>query len=72
MWDIICQQDKFRLTHKTVCWPPVWDGILGLRDGCGASKWLRYCNTVKFILSGETKQTKEGFMWIYVGYYMST
>ena len=49
-----------------------WDGIVVLHDGNDGSKWLRYCNTVKFIWSGEIKQMKEGLKWIYVGIYMST
>ena len=31
-----------------------------------------YSNTVKLIWSGEKLQMKEGFMWIYVGYCVST
>ena len=72
MWDVICQQDKYRLTYKTVSSPTGWFGSVGLLDGYDASKCLGYCNTVKFIWIGDMKQMKEGFMWIYVWYYMST
>ena len=81
MWHIICQQNVLRLTseavtilydYKTVTWPTGWDGSVGLLDGYNASKWLRCSNMVKFIWSGDIKQTKGGSIRIYVGYYMST
>ena len=37
MWDIICQQNIYRLTYKTVSRPTGWDGSLGHRDGYYAS-----------------------------------
>ena len=56
MWEIICQQDIYILTYKTVIWPTGRDSSVGLRDGYDASKWLTHCNTVKFVWSGEIKQ----------------
>ena len=70
MWDIICEQGKYRLKYKTVSWPTAWDGSVGLLDGYDATKSLGYWNTVKFIRSGEIKQTKEWFLWTYVEYYI--
>ena len=72
MCDIICQQDKFRLTHKTIYEPTGWEGSVGLPDGCDPSKWLKYCYKFKFIWSAEIKKTKDVFMWIYVGHFMFT
>ena len=72
MWDIICQQNIYRQTYKTVSWPTIWNRSVGILDGYGASKCLWYCNTVQFVWSGEIKQMNEGFMWIYVWYYKST
>ena len=72
MWDAICQQDIYRLMFKTASWPTSWFGSVGLLDGYDDSKCLGYCNTVKLIWSGDMNQIKEGFMWIYVWYYMST
>ena len=71
MWDTFCPHVEYRLRYKTVSWPTGVDGSVILLDGYDASKWLRYCYTVKFIWSGEIKQMNEAFMWIYVSNYMS-
>ena len=72
MWDIICLQNIYRQTYKTASGQSGWDGSVGHLDGDDASQCLRYSNKIKLIWSGEIKQMKEGHMWIYVGYYMST
>ena len=72
MWDIIRQQHTFRPTIKTAFRPSDWHESVGQLDGYDASLRIRYSNTVKFIWSGEIKQLKQAFMWIYVGYYMLT
>ena len=72
MWDIICQPDVYRLTYKTVSWPTGWNGNVALLDRYDGTKWSIYCNTSKFIWSGEIKQVKARFIWNNVGFYMST
>ena len=72
MWEIKCQQNKYGLTYKTAFRPTGWDGSVGHFDGYDTSFWLRYFNMAKFVWSGEIKQMKVGFMWIYVVYYMIT
>ena len=36
MWDIIWQDDIYRLTYKAVTRPTGWDGSVGLLDGYDA------------------------------------
>ena len=63
MWNNVCQQDIYRLTYKTVPWPTVWVGSVGLLDGYDSAKWLSYGNTVKLIWSGKMKQMKAMLIW---------
>ena len=58
MWEFICQHNTYRLTHKTASQPTGLDGNVVLLEGYDASKCLRYCNTLKLILSGKIKQMK--------------
>ena len=52
----------YRRTYMTASRPTGLDGIVDLFDGCDASQWLRYCNTVKLISSGKIKQMKARFI----------
>ena len=56
MWDIICQQNMYRLTYKTASRPIGLDSSVVHLDENDASYLLRYCNTVNFIWSGKMKQ----------------
>ena len=68
----ICQQNINGKTKKTASLPTGLDGTVVLVDGYNAPKCLRYCHTVKIILSGKIKLVKARIIWKYVGIYMST
>ena len=70
MWEFTCQQNIYRLTYKDGSRPICWNDSVVHLDGYDASKWLRYCITVKLIWTAKTKQMKVWIISKHVGYFM--